>query len=76
MTAQITNLSEKARFYFALQVAEVAWIGIVLAVGGAFAIPGLPLYVVTMLGMLTILAVAMRQPTYVRIRADRERAAD
>ena len=76
MTAQIRDLSEKARFYLALQVAQIAWIGIALAFGGAFAIPSLPLYVVTMLGMLTILGVAMRQPTYLRIRAEREQNKD
>ena len=72
MTAQIRELNDKARFYLALQVAQVAWIGIAIAIGGTFSVPSLPLYVATMLGMLTILGVAMRHPTYVRIRADRE----
>jgi apolipoprotein N-acyltransferase len=76
MTAQTKDLSEKARFYFAVQVAEVAWIGIALSVGGAFAIASVPLFVLTMLGMLAILAVAMRQPTYIGIRPDREQSTD
>lgn len=67
-----TELSDKARFYLALQVAQVGWIGIALAIGGAFSVPSIPLYIATMLGMLTILGFAMRHPTYVRIRADRE----
>jgi hypothetical protein len=72
MTAPTTELGDKARFYFAVQVAEIAWIGIALAIGGTFSIASLPLYVATMLGMLTVLVVAMRQPTYIRIRADRK----
>jgi hypothetical protein len=76
MTAQSTEFSDKARFYFSLQVAEIAWIVIALAIGGAFSIASLPLYVATMLGMLTILGFAMRHPTYVRIRADRGESAD
>jgi hypothetical protein len=75
MTAQITELSQKARFYLALQAAQIAWIGIALAIGGTFSIASLPLYVATMLGMLTILGLAMRHPTYIRICADREAAA-
>jgi hypothetical protein len=75
MTAPTTELGEKARFYSAVHVAEIAWIGIALAIGGTFSIASLPLYVATMLGMLTVLGIAMRQPTYIRIRADREQSA-
>jgi hypothetical protein len=75
MTAPTTELGEKARFYSAVHVAEIAWIGIALAIGGTFSIASLPLYVATMLGMLTVLGIAMRQPAYIRIRADRGQSA-
>ena len=47
-----------------------------LAIGGTFAIASIPLYIATMLGMLTILGFAMNHPTYVRIRADRDPGTD
>jgi hypothetical protein len=76
MTANERESSEKARFYLALQVAEIAWIGMALAIGGTFAIASTPLYIATMLGMLTILGFAMNHPTYVRIRADGDPGTD
>ena len=76
MTAQFDDTTEKTRFYTALQVAQVAWVGIALAMGGSLAIASLPLYVVTLTGMLVILALAMRQPTYLRIRQELGNSSD
>jgi apolipoprotein N-acyltransferase len=72
MTSAIASSADKARFYFSIQVAQIAWVGIALAVGGALAVPSLPLYVATMGGMLGILAVAMRNPTYARLRIEKD----
>lgn len=76
MTAQFNDMTEKTRFYTALQVAQIAWVGIALALGGAFAIASLPLYVITLTGMLVILGLAMRHPTYVRIRQELGKSSD
>ena len=70
MTSAIRGQADKARFYIAIQVAQIAWVGIALAVGGSLAIPSLPLYIATMAGLVAILAVAMRNPSYARLRAE------
>jgi len=76
MTSAAASQAEKARFYIAIQVAQFGWVGVALAVGGAFALPSLPMYVVTMVGMLAILLMAMRNPMYARTRLEDKRRAD
>jgi hypothetical protein len=76
MTSTLGSSAEKARFYISIQLAQIAWVGIALAVGGALAVPSLPLYVSTMGGLLGILLVAMRNPTYARFRLEDDRPAD
>jgi len=76
MTSAISNSAEKARFYFSIQLAQIAWVALALAGGGALALPSLPLYVATMGGMLGILAVAMRSPTYAHLRFGDNRPAN
>ena len=73
MTSTISGRFQRARFYIAIQVAQVAWVGIALAVGGSLAVPSLPLYVATMVGMLALLAVAMRSPAYAGLREEANR---
>ncbi len=70
MTRPTGGRTQKARFYASIQLAQVAWVGIALAFGGAFAVPSLPLFVATMGGMLLILALARRNPTYARLREE------
>lgn len=76
MTSATASSAEKVRFYISVQLAQIAWVGIALAVGGALALPSLPLYVVAMGGMLGILVVAMRNPTYARLCLEDSGPAD
>jgi hypothetical protein len=76
MTSTLRSSAAKARFYISIQLAQVAWVGIALAIGGALAVPSLPLYISTMGGMLGILLLAMHNPTYARLRLEDDRPAD
>ena len=67
MTANPTS-SVRIRFYGSLEAGLVAWAALMLAIGGTFGIASLPLYIVTLLGMLAILGAAMRHPVYRQIK--------
>lgn len=70
MTANTTTSSIRIRFYASLEAGIIAWAALVLAVGGAFGIDRLPLYIGALGGMLVILGAATRHPAY---RAIKER---
>jgi hypothetical protein len=76
MTSAIASSATKARFYVSIQLAEIAWVAMALAIGGALALPSLLLYVATMAGMLGILVAAMRNPWYARLRLGDNRPPD
>lgn len=70
MTANTSDQSVRIRFYASLEAGLVAWAVMMLAVGGAFGIDRLPLYVLIMTGMLAILGAAMKHPAYRRLKGD------
>jgi hypothetical protein len=68
MTAENSNSSMRVRFYGSLEAGLFAWAALMLAIGGTFAIASVPLFIVTLLGMLAILGGAMRHPVYRQLR--------
>jgi hypothetical protein len=68
MTADRDLSSQKARFYFSLEVSLIAWVLLTLSTGGALALPSLALAISSLGGMLFILWLGMRDPVYIRLR--------
>ena len=68
MSARLNQMSEKARFYGALELSLAAWTGLCLAVLAATHVSNLDFFVVSMSGLLLILGWAMRSATYLHIR--------
>jgi hypothetical protein len=71
MTARLDGNRERIRFYLLLEVVVLTWAAGSLAIGGAFGVPPLLHYTITMLVIGGILAVALRLPAYRRIKGDR-----
>jgi len=71
MTARLDGNKERVRFYLLLEVVVLAWAAGSLAIGRAVSAPPLLHYAITMLVIGGILAVALRLPTYRRIKAGR-----
>jgi hypothetical protein len=59
---------KKVRFYASLEAKLAAWAAVTLGVGVLLALPTLVLAVSSMGGMLVILRLAMKDPTYIGLR--------
>ena len=68
MTADRDLSSQKARFYLSLEVSLIAWVLLMLATGGALALPSLALSISSLGGMLFILWLGMKDAVYIRLR--------
>ncbi|MHB8507134.1 MAG: hypothetical protein ACYDGR_00605 [Candidatus Dormibacteria bacterium] len=69
MTLKVDELQGlKLRVYGSITVMVLAWSAMSLALGGALALAVPALYTLTLGGILAILGVGMRHPTYHHIR--------